>query len=188
VQHTLRAEIVSYADDFVILSRSHAARADAAMQGMMKKLKLTINEAKTHLRRIPAERFDFLGYTFGRCYKATTGRAYMGTRPSAKSLQKVCRKIHALTSRRTLLLDAEAQVDRLNRLLTGWANYFCLGPVSRADVALDRHTASRLRRWLCLKHQQVGGSATRFSYASIYQELGLVRLALTTRNLPWANA
>ena len=158
------------------------------MRSMMKKLKLTVNEAKTHVRRLPAERFDFLGYTFGRCYSARTGRAYLGTRPSAKSIRKVSRKIHELTSRRTLLLDADDQVARLNRTLTGWANYFCLGPVSRAYAALDRHAASRLRRWLCLKHKKARGSATRFSYESLYQNLGLVRLSATTRNFPWANA
>ncbi|QFY45163.1 hypothetical protein F6R98_16640 [Candidatus Methylospira mobilis] len=29
-------------------------------------------------------------------------------------------------------MDAEYVVGRLNRKLTGWANYFCLGPVSPA--------------------------------------------------------
>lgn len=188
LQRKLRAQIVSYADDFVILCRGSAARAEAAMRVMMKKLKLTVNEAKTHVRRLPAERFDFLGYTFGRCYSARTGRAYLGTRPSAKSIRKVSRKIHELTSRRTLLLDADDQVARLNRTLTGWANYFCLGPVSRAYAALDRHAASRLRRWLCLKHKKAGRSATRFSYDSLYQELELVKLTATTRTFPWATA
>ena len=98
------------------------------------------------------------------------------------------RKIHELTSRCTLLLDADDQVARLNRTLTGWANYFRLGPVSRAYAALDRHAARRLRRWLCLKHKKAGRSATRFSYDSLYQELGLVMLTATTRNFPWATA
>ena len=37
---------------------------------------------------------------------------------------------------------------RLNRLLTGWANYFTLGQVSPACVAIDRHATRRLRQWL----------------------------------------
>jgi group II intron reverse transcriptase/maturase len=186
LERELCAQIVSYADDFVILCRGSAAQAEAAMRGMMMKLKLTVNEAKTHVRRLPAERFDFLGYTLGRCYSARTGRAYIGTRPSAKSLHKVCRTIHDLTSRRTLLLAADDQVARLNRLLTGWANYFCLGPVSRAYTALDRHVSYRLRRWLCLKHKKAGRSATRYTYEYLYKELGLKRLSPTTRNFPWA--
>lgn len=188
LERKLRAKIVSYADDFVILCRGPAAPAAAAMRRMMQALKLTVNEAKTHTRRLPAERFDFLGYTFGRCYSSQTGRAYIGTRPSAKSIRKVSRTIHELTSRRWLLLDERDRVERLNRTLVGWANYFRLGPVSRTYVALDRHASSRLRRWLCLKHKAKARSAQRFSYEYVYHQLGLARLAVTTRNFPWAKA
>lgn len=188
LERKLRAKIVSYADDFVILCRGPAAHAAAAMRRMMQALKLTVNEAKTHTRSLPAERFDFLGYTFGRFYSSKTGRAFIGSRPSAKSIRKVSRTIHELTSRRWLLLDERDRVERLNRILRGWANYFRLGPVSRAYVALDRHASSRLRRWLCLKHKAKARSAQRFSYEYVYRQLGLARLAVTTRNFPWANA
>ncbi len=45
------------------------------MRAMMQKLKLTVNETKTHVCRLPDESFDFLGYTIGRCYSRRTGRA-----------------------------------------------------------------------------------------------------------------
>jgi group II intron reverse transcriptase/maturase len=188
VERKLRARIVSYADDFVILCRGSAVQAEAAMRSMMKTLKLTVNDAKTHLRRLPAERFDFLGYTFGRCYSPKTGRAYIGTRPSAKSIRKVSRTIHELTSRRWTLLDAHERVARLNRTMIGWANYFSLGPVSSAYRAIDRHAKSRLRRWLCKKHKHVGRGLARFPDEYLYNTLGLTRLPARTRDLPWANA
>jgi RNA-directed DNA polymerase len=62
------AQIVNYADDFVICCKGRAEDAMDAMRGMMETLKLTVNDDKTHLCQIPQERFDFLGYTFGRCY------------------------------------------------------------------------------------------------------------------------
>ena len=40
----------------------------------MSKLKLTVNEEKTRICRVPEGEFDFLGYTFGRMYSAVTGR------------------------------------------------------------------------------------------------------------------
>jgi len=40
---------------------------------MMERLGLTINEAKTRVCQLPHDRFDFLGYTLGRCYSAKTG-------------------------------------------------------------------------------------------------------------------
>ena len=188
LERKLQAKIVSYADDFVILSRGAAATAAVAMRRMMHALKLTVNEAKTHTRRLPAEHFDFLGYTFGRCYSAKTGRAYIGARPSAQSIPKVSPSLHPLPRRPRPPPGARDRVERLNRTLVGWANYFRLGPVSRAYVALDRHASSRLRRWLCLKHKAKARSAQRFSYEYVYHQLGLARLAATTRDFPWANA
>ena len=129
-----------------------------------------------------------MGYTFGRCYSAKTGRAYIGTRPSKKSIAKARRTIGELTSRRWLLIDTELEVARLNRLLTGWGNYFCLGPVSKAYRAIDTHVAGRLRRWLCKKHKTPGRGTARFPDEHLYGKLGLKRLAPTTRNLPWAKA
>jgi RNA-directed DNA polymerase len=60
-----RAHVVSYADDFVILSRGCAEEALAWTKAVMTKLGLTLNEAKTSVRDARNERFDFLGYTFG---------------------------------------------------------------------------------------------------------------------------
>ena len=89
----LQARIVNFADDFVICCRGTGKPAMAAMRGMMDRLKLTVNEGKTLRCQIPEEHFDFLGYTFGRCYSTKSGRAYIGTRPSRKSIHKVCQTI-----------------------------------------------------------------------------------------------
>ena len=59
------AQIVNYADDFVILSRGKAAEALGWTRGVLERLGLTLNEKKTSIREARRERFDFLGYTFG---------------------------------------------------------------------------------------------------------------------------
>ena len=184
----LGAHIVNYADDFVILCRGTAEQAATAMRGMMARLKLTVNEDKTHLCRVPDASFDFLGYTFGQCYSTTTGRAYIGTRPSKKSVVKVCRQISDATSRRWLLMDTQDRVDRLNRVLAGWSNYFCLGPVSKAYRRVDAHATSRLRRWLRAKHGLSGRGFAHFPDERLYNEIGLNRLSVRTRDFPWAKA
>jgi RNA-directed DNA polymerase len=54
---------VTYADDLVILCRR--GKAEAALQSLreiMGKLKLTVNEEKTRICRVPEGEFDFLGY------------------------------------------------------------------------------------------------------------------------------
>jgi RNA-directed DNA polymerase len=187
-ERRLDAHIVNYADDFVICCRGTAQKAMATMRDMMPKLKLTVNETKTRICRLPDESFDFLGYTIGRCHSTQTGKCYIGTRPSAKKITRLCEEISAMTSRRWTLLDVQDRVTRLNRLMVGWANYFCLGPVSKAYRAVDAHVRWRLRQWLCAKHQVQGQGRTRFSDEYLYDDLGLVRLQARTRNFPWAKA
>jgi len=187
-ERRLDAHIVNYADDFVICCRGTATEAGRAMRSMMSRLKLTVNEEKTHICRLPEETFDFLGYTVGRCYSFKTGRAYLGTRPSKKKVQGMLARISEMTSRRTLLLDARVMTVRLNRLLVGWANYFSLGSVSKAYRAVDAHVTSRLRRWLCEKHKVSSGGYTRYSCRYLTEQLGLVRLPLLPRRYPRANA
>jgi len=73
-------------------------------------------------------------------------------------------------------------------MLVGWANYFCLGPVSKAYRAVDNHARHRLRQWLCAKHKVKGQGTSRFPDEYLDQVLGLVKLQVRTRNLPWAKA
>jgi hypothetical protein len=98
----LKAYIVNYADDLVICCRGQAEQALATMRDMMSKLKLTVNDTKTRVCKLPEEKFDFLGYSFGRCYSPKTGRAYIGTTPSKKRVQRICQAISAATRRSQL--------------------------------------------------------------------------------------
>jgi RNA-directed DNA polymerase len=187
-ERSLDAKVVTYADDVVICCRGTGQEALVAMQRMMQKLKLKVNETKTRLCRVPEESVDFLGYTIGRCYSTQTGRAYIGTRPSRKSIERICREVTEVTRRRWLLLDVEDRVDRLNRALRGWSNYFCLGPVSKAYRSVDWHARRRLRQWLRAKHKVRGEGTARFPNEYLHQELGLLELQPRTRDFPWAKA
>jgi group II intron reverse transcriptase/maturase len=188
LQDRLDAHIVNFADDFVICCRGTSQAAMAAMRTMMDRLKLTVNEAKTSICHIPEGQFNFLGYTIGRCYSPKTGKAYIGTRPSKKAIQRLCREISEATQCRWLLQEPDDRVGHLNRKLTGWANYFRLGQVSKAYRSVDTHTRHRLRQWLQRKHKTRTRRYTRFSDEYLYDTLGLVRLPARTRNLPWAKA
>jgi RNA-directed DNA polymerase len=182
----LGAHIVNYADDFVILCRGSAQAARERMQKIMTVLKLTVNERKTKTCQLPEESFDFLGYTIGRCYSTRTGRAYLGTRPAKKRIQRICAVVSEQTQRSTLGQQTEEMVAELNRKLRGWANYFCLGPVSKAYRSVDSHTRQRLRQWLCRKHKKAGRGTGAYPDEYLYAQLGLIRLEKLTANLPWA--
>jgi group II intron reverse transcriptase/maturase len=186
-ERELDAHIVNYADDFVICCRGTAAQADARMRAMMQRLRLTVNERKTRVGNGAEGTFDFLSYTIGRCYAPQTGNAYIGVKPSAKAIHRLCREIHAQTGRRWLRLSPAEIVARLNRMVRGWGNYFCLGTVAKAYERVNDHLQYRLRQWLVRKHQGRGPRARTLG-PYLYQTLGLYRLQRQANRVSWANA
>lgn len=170
-----RAKVINYADDFVILSRGHAAEALEWTRGVMGRLKLTLNEAKTCVRNARREPFNFLGYTFGPACYTRTGSRYQAAQPSAKSVMRLKEKLHEVFHRGNVAPWPEVAACA-NRILRGWANYFRYGTVYKAYRAIDNYVYDRAVRFL-KKRRKVSSRGTRkFPGAKIFGELGIQRL------------
>jgi RNA-directed DNA polymerase len=176
-----RAHVVSYADDLVILSRGRAAEALAWMRGVMTRLGLTVNEAKTSPKDARKERFDFLGYSFGPHWCKKNGKWYLGASPSKKSMQRFKTKVGDLLVPGNVKPWEDLR-DELNSMLLGWANYFSHGARIYAYKHVDWHVYQRVRDFLARRHKVRGRGTVRFSCDVVYGELGLIRLARLPRS------
>ena len=168
-----RARIVSYADDFVILSRGKAREAFHLTSAVMERLGLKLNQDKTIVLDARKGTFDFLGYTFGRIWFRKTGKWYLGACPSRKSVKRVKQKV------RILLRPGEKGAwpdvrDRLNALLQGWCTYFSYGTTQIAYRAVERNVYNRVRRFLVHRHKMRSRGIRRFPSERVFGELGVL--------------
>ncbi len=181
------SEIVNHADDFCVVGKAPAAEMLVAVKRLMDRLKLPINEQKTRCLRCPEEPINFLGHRMGRnC--GLHGRPYIGTRPSKASVQSICRRISEQTAARYGAMSTEDMVQRLNRMISGWANYYHHGQVGPACSAINNHSTRRLRQWLCRKHKVKSGKYVRYPNPRLWKHYGLTCLEPKTQGLPWAKA
>ena len=172
----LRAQIVSYADDFVILSRGRAAEAPDWTRNAITRLGLTLNEAKTRLKDARRERSEFLGYSFGLHWHQRDGKPYLGASPSPKSVARLKQNVrdHLKASHGRPWPDIR---DGLNAVLRGWDGYFCYGTRWRAHRAINANVVQSVRGFLVRRHKVQSRGTVRFSGEAIFGELGVLSLS-----------
>ena len=135
--------MVRYADDFVILTRSHveAEAALALVKAWVTSNGLTLHPEKTRIAncRKKGNGFEFLGYRFERSRRHVR----------KKSLDKLKETIRDKT-RRTRGQSLNAVVVDLNRTLKGWFRYF---KYAHPNIFLDLDQLIRRRLRAMLRKQ-----------------------------------
>jgi RNA-directed DNA polymerase len=170
-----QAHVVSYADDFVILSCGHAEEAMEWTGQVMTKLGLKLNGDKTSVRDARKESFDFLGYAFGPHYYRKDGRRYWDASPSKKSVQRLKRRVGDILGPGNQAPWPEVR-GQLNSLLRGWSSYFSYGTRLMAYRAADSHVYHSVRRFLRRRRKVQSQGMRRFSDEVVFDGLGVLRL------------
>jgi RNA-directed DNA polymerase len=169
------AQIVNYADDFVILSRGHAAEALNWTRQVVTRMGVTLNEAKTTVKQARQESFDFLGYRFGPHRYKKDGHWYLGASPSKKAVARIKGKVRDLLVRGRTEPWTEVR-QRLNQILRGWSAYFGYGTRTTAYRAVDNYVYHGVRQFLRRRHKVQSRGTRRFSDEVVFGELGVLRL------------
>jgi RNA-directed DNA polymerase len=151
------AQLVRYADDFVVLARHMGPRLIAWLEGMLEQdLRLTVNRTKTRVVCVtdPQQRLEFLGFQlrylrdrFGR------DRRYLAVAPALRALARLREKLRDLTraSAKRSLLDT---VTAVNTLLRGWAVYFRYGHPRHAFRSVNYYVQVRFQCFLRNRSQR----------------------------------
>lgn len=122
-------KLIRYADDFVVMvngSRNDAEALWDEVTAVLAPMSLRLSEEKTRVCHID-EGFDFLGWHIQcRNRRGQNGKKAIYTYPSKKALASVMAKVRSLTARAKHRTLGDLLIS-VNRVLSGWCNYFYHG-------------------------------------------------------------
>jgi len=174
----LKARMVRYADDFVILCRP--GRGTELLERVKRWLNargLTLNETKTRRVDIRQEGIQFLGFSVSWRKKRGSWSGYAHVEPCFKSQQKLRDSVKELLNHWTVGCEEKERIRALNRKIKGWAAYFRHGNPSRVFGKMEYYLQNKLRRWLWKRHGQPPAMMKRYSNQALRQQWGLYPLA-----------
>jgi len=176
----IQAELIRYADDFVILTSERVRGLTEFVEDKLENwMGLTVNREKTSQKnlRVAGTRLDFLGYSF-RYDKDLKGHPwrYLNVFPSPKSLQRERAELRRRTDKRQCFKPVPQLIGELNRQLRGWANYYNYGYPRKAFRDMNGYARERLCKHLKRRSQRPYKKPKGKSYYEHLNELGLITL------------
>lgn len=176
------ARLVRYADDFVILARYVGGRIENWVEEKIEgRLGLRINRQKTRViqaLRADGEKLDFLGYSLKHRHDlyGRQGRKYLSIEPSAKAQARQREKVRQMLDSNQSHTPLPELIERLNRQLGGWANYFGYGHPRQAFRDLNSYVRKKLTWHLQRRSQRQWKSKGDPSAYAYLNRMGLIQL------------
>ncbi|MDA8087309.1 MAG: group II intron reverse transcriptase/maturase [Nitrospiraceae bacterium] len=185
VQERLGARLVRYADDCVVLCKGNTGRILKGMKKVFSDLGLTLNEEKTKIVNAREASFTFLGFSVEMRQGRKADRLFPFTRPSKEAMKHIRSEIKQLTTEQYSAVPTGDVIQRVNRVVRGWVNYFYYGNCTKAMSSLREYLVYRMRIYRRRKHHlhSYGYRALPNSY--YYETLGLYEVP---RKAPWTQS
>jgi RNA-directed DNA polymerase len=182
VEERLKARMIRYADDVVVLCQGNTEKVLKGIKTVLKDLELSLNEEKTRVIDAKTERFNFLGFTVEVKRNPRTGKRFPLITPSREAMAEVKAVIKALTCRKNLRFPKEVVIRKLNEQVRGWVGYFYYGNCSRDLTKLNNYLDERVRIYLRRKHAKKSRGYKEYPYRYLYDNLRLYKIPTTA---PW---
>ena len=165
-------QMVRYADDLVLLTDKDACWAMDRLRELLEALELELSEEKSRVVNAEKETFDFLGFTFRRVWNRERTKRVTLYYPSKRSQKRLRERIRGVMHPTNPVTVAE-QIDRANRILRGWVNYFRVSNASEVFHDVRWYVETKLRRVLQRQQHRHGRGWKRYDFAYLYAKLGL---------------
>ena len=176
-----RARLVRYADDFVVMARYIGHRLRAFIEETIEgRLGLTLNREKTRVLQVGDRNqpLDFLGYRFrySRSHRKGGGPPYWRYEAAPQAQKRARAKVKELTGSKQCFAPPRAVVDKVNKYIYGWLNYFSCGHPAHARWNLVRYAEDRLVQHLRRRSQRPYRPPAGTSLYQHVHDLGLLPL------------
>ena len=177
----LKARIVRYADDFVVLCGGEVDAPLATVRRVLDRLELTLNENKTRIVDARKESFNFLGFAIRVSKSWKSGKSYPHVCPAPKSLAKIKERIKQQTDRRLTPVPLSDVVRNMNASLRGWVGYFHYRNSSKVLGKVKTQAEERLRKHLMNRYKisDRGTALLRLPRQKLYANYGLYKVPIT---------
>jgi len=178
--HWAKAKLVRYADDFVVMARRISPKLRDWIEGKLEGwLGLQINREKTRSMNLydAGQSLDFLGYTF-RWDLDLYGRRqrYWNLVPSRKAMDREREALRELIGPHQSHTPIPELIERVNRQMRGWSNYFGLGHPKMAFRRINDFVGYRMTRHLQRRSQRGWRPREGVSLHAHLRKLGLKAL------------
>lgn len=175
------AQLVRYADDFVILARYQGRCITDWVQHTVEDwMGLEINREKTRIVKLETAgaSLDFLGYRFRfEPDKYGRPRRFLNLVPSPAACARERKRIREIVNKKRCFTPIPKLIEEVNQQLTGWAVYYGNGRSRPAFRRMNWFVLQRMVRHLKRRSQRPYRPPEGVSwYAHFYKQLGLVQL------------